>query len=255
MKFLFGKGVDREPRLLALADEADVGLGKAGIDAHFGQVLGDLDQHRRLETGRDGLAEIDDTVDDDAIDRRADDGEIEVGAVAVVLRPGQRHLRLRRLEYLARLVVLLPRHVFLREQRVHARLVRQRQFQRRLGTDDVRGALPLGRRDQGIVQFEQRLALFHLVVEIDIELLDRPRNLRPDADQHDRVERAVGRHRLRHFALLDRRQLVALFRVVGRALLRVPDAAADQAGNHRRAEENLADAFHCFPSAAGCSSV
>ena len=66
--------------------------------------------------------------------------------------------------------------------------------------------------DAPIAVIEQGLALFHLVVEVDIELPDRPRNLRPDADQDDRIERAVGRHRLCHLALLDRRELEALER-------------------------------------------
>jgi hypothetical protein len=45
---------------------ADVGLGKARIDAHLRQILGDLDQRRRLQTGGDRLPEVDDAVDDDA---------------------------------------------------------------------------------------------------------------------------------------------------------------------------------------------
>ncbi len=252
---LVREGVDREPRLLALADEADVGFGEAGVDAHLGKVLGDLDQRWRLEAGCHRLAKVDDAVDDDAVDRRADDGEIEVGAVTVVLRPRQRHLRLPRLERLARLIVLLPRHILLRKQRLHARLVGLRQFQRRLRADDVGRALALGRGNQRIVQFEQGLAFFYLVVEIDIKLLDRTRHLGADADQDDRVERAVGRHRLRHVAPLDRRQLVALLGVHGGALFGVPDAAADQGGGQRRADEDLADAFHGLPSATGCSSV
>jgi hypothetical protein len=38
---------------------ADVGLGEGGVDLHLRQVLGDLEQRRRLEAGGDGLADID----------------------------------------------------------------------------------------------------------------------------------------------------------------------------------------------------
>ncbi len=255
MKLLFGKASTVNRAFCPSRMHADVGLGEAGIDPHLGKVLGDLDQRRRLEAGRDGLAEIDDTVDDNPVDRRADDGEVQVGAITFVLGTRQCHLCLRRLERLARLVVLLLRHVFLREQCLHARLVGLRQFQRCLRTDHARRALALAGGDQRIVQFEQGLAFFHLVVEIDIELLDRARHLGADADQHDRVERAVGRHRLRHVARFDRRQLVAQFRILRRTLLRVPDAATDHGGGERYADENLADMLHGLPSAAGCSSV
>jgi hypothetical protein len=67
------------------------------------------------------------------------------------------------------------------------------------------------RGEQRVVEFEQRLALLDLVVEIDVQPGDRAGNLRADADQDHRVERAVGRYRLREVAPFDGLQLVALF--------------------------------------------
>ena len=49
-----GEGIDGKFRLLPLADAADIGLGKTGVDAHLGEILGDLDQGRRLEIPHGG---------------------------------------------------------------------------------------------------------------------------------------------------------------------------------------------------------
>ena len=78
---------------LGLADQADVGLVDRGVDIDLLlQVRGDDEHHRRLELGGHGLARIDLAVDHDAVDRRADVGEIEVrlgrGQVGLALLDG-----------------------------------------------------------------------------------------------------------------------------------------------------------------------
>ena len=64
--------VDRERRLHALGQPADVALGDRGVDLHAREVLGDREQHRRLERRRHGLADVDRARQHDAVDRRVD---------------------------------------------------------------------------------------------------------------------------------------------------------------------------------------
>ena len=72
------EGVDREARRLADAQPADVGLVDRRLDLHVAQVLRDGEQHRRLQAGGHGLAGVDVAQDHRAVDRRADDGALEV---------------------------------------------------------------------------------------------------------------------------------------------------------------------------------
>src|SRR5262249_44185293 len=67
-----GEGVNREVHAVTLIDYADVGLIDVGDYLHLGQVVGDGEEGRRLETGRDRLSLIDVAGDDHAVDRRAD---------------------------------------------------------------------------------------------------------------------------------------------------------------------------------------
>ena len=65
---------DRQPFL----DLADIGLVDAQVDLHLRQVLGDLEQHRRLEAGRHGLARLDRTQQDHAVHRRTDHRVVDI---------------------------------------------------------------------------------------------------------------------------------------------------------------------------------
>jgi len=133
-----------------------------------------------------------------------------------------------RLARLHGLVELLARDVFLIEQRFHARLVGAGQIQCRRDVADVGRRLPGLRGKQRLVEFEQGLVLFHLVVEIDVELGHRAGNLGADVDQHHRIERAVGRNGLHQVALFDNLQPVAFFRGLRLMVAPVGVAAAAQ---------------------------
>ena len=87
-------GVDVEAHLLALAHAAHVGLVDRGVDPHPGQVVGDQEQHRRLERGGHGLAHVHVARDHDAVDRGRDDGvaQVHLGLVQVRLRLALRGL-------------------------------------------------------------------------------------------------------------------------------------------------------------------
>ncbi len=82
-------GVDGEGRRLPFVDAADVGLGDVRLHLHLGQVLGDLEELRRLEARGDGLSDVDAARDDDAVDRRRD-----VGVAERELRLGELRLHL-----------------------------------------------------------------------------------------------------------------------------------------------------------------
>src|SRR5439155_24834898 len=76
---LAGEGVHREGRPILEPHAPDVGLVHADLDLHLGEVLGDREQHRRLQRGGHRLADVDLARDDHAVDRRADRRVLEVG--------------------------------------------------------------------------------------------------------------------------------------------------------------------------------
>ncbi len=71
------EGVDPEARALTLAHVADIRFADVGIDLHLGQVLGDQKQRRGLETGRDGLSDVDIARHHRAVHRRHDVGVVQ----------------------------------------------------------------------------------------------------------------------------------------------------------------------------------
>ena len=73
-----GERVHREIDILPHLQNADVRLGHIRVDLHLREIIGDLENDRGLQTGRDGLANIDVTRDHDAIDRRRDRAMLKI---------------------------------------------------------------------------------------------------------------------------------------------------------------------------------
>ena len=71
-------GIDREGRLLADANLADIGLVDFRFDLHLMKVAGDNEQGLGFKARRERLPLIDVAADDNAVDRRADGGAIQV---------------------------------------------------------------------------------------------------------------------------------------------------------------------------------
>ena len=136
------EGVDGEAYLLAFSDSANIGFGKARIDAHLGEILGDLDQRWRLQAGGDGLPQVDNPVDDHAGNRRADHRVTQVDLVLVSGGAGLCQLRFGGFAGLPGLVELLTRNVLLGKQRLHPCLVGLGQLKRSRDIIDVRRRLP-----------------------------------------------------------------------------------------------------------------
>ena len=97
VELLAGIRVDAEGHRLARPDAADVGFVDAGVDLHLRQVGGDDEQRRRRHAGRDGLADVDAALNDDAVDRRRDHRVVEVDLILIDrgFRLGDGRLRLR----------------------------------------------------------------------------------------------------------------------------------------------------------------
>jgi hypothetical protein len=90
-----GIGVDAELGGLPERHLADVGLVDAGVDLHLAEVAGNGEEGRRLEAGGHRLSLVYVAADDDAVDRRADGGALEVDLGRLLDRPLLRHRGLR----------------------------------------------------------------------------------------------------------------------------------------------------------------
>ncbi len=73
-----GVGVDAERDALPGTNATDIGLVDVGADLQLGEVDGDDEQGGRLHARGHGLPDVHASLGDDAIDRRGDDGVIEV---------------------------------------------------------------------------------------------------------------------------------------------------------------------------------
>jgi hypothetical protein len=80
---LVRKGIDRERRVLADLELADVGLVDPAAHLHFAQVVRDLEQGLGFQCHGDGLAGVDVAPNDDAVNRRANFGAsaVDLGLV------------------------------------------------------------------------------------------------------------------------------------------------------------------------------
>ena len=78
MKRARWKSVDRKIDILIHTDRADVGFSHVRVDLHFRQIVRDREDHRRLQTGRDRLANIDIARNHHPIDRRRDRAMVEI---------------------------------------------------------------------------------------------------------------------------------------------------------------------------------
>src|SRR5205085_1005097 len=64
------EGVNAEVNILVNRNRTNVSFGDVGVDLHFRQVIGDGENDRRLQTGGNGLPDIDAAGDHLAIHRR-----------------------------------------------------------------------------------------------------------------------------------------------------------------------------------------
>ena len=60
-------------------DHADIRFGHIRVDLHFGEIIRDREDDRRLQTGRNRLSNIDIARNNNAIDRRRNRAMLEIG--------------------------------------------------------------------------------------------------------------------------------------------------------------------------------
>ena len=185
------------------ADAPDVGFGKTRVDLHLLQILGDLEERRRLEARRDRLAHVDFARHDDTRDRRADRGVLEVGAISIDLRRRELLLRDGALQLLLGGIEILFRDVALPLERndpgeVGAGEIESR-HRRRLRSLGLMQCGPVG----AIVEIRQHFADANARIEVHLEGSHRSRHLRTDVDEGHRIEGPVGRDGHGDVAALD----------------------------------------------------
>ena len=83
-------------RVLAGLHRADIGFIDIGLDLHAAQVLGQREEHRRLQRGGDGLAGLDAALEHDAVDRRQDARFGDFDLLEMYVRLGDRDVSLGR---------------------------------------------------------------------------------------------------------------------------------------------------------------
>ena len=129
--------LDVEPHLRSALHSADLSFRDFGEQPHATQIA-DGEEHGRMHGGRDRLADVHVTADDDAVDRRSNDGAIEADLRLCHGRPrrgdvrvGALHVRRGLLHGCAREVELGARELLIAGQRLgifqlHARIVEGR---------------------------------------------------------------------------------------------------------------------------------
>jgi hypothetical protein len=156
-----------------------------------------------IQTRGDHLADLGETIEDDAVDRREDRAAIQIhlrvldrGLGRLQLCVGLRELRLRLIELLLGNEVLCAEFADTVGVEARERVVGLRRGEIRVG-------LTLARKVSGGVDPREHVALVHLLVVIDENLGDLPGNLRAHVDARRRLEHARGGDHLKNIAAGD----------------------------------------------------
>ena len=200
-----GKSVNFEIDVLPGLNRSYIALIRGDIDLHLREVLRDGEQRRRLQRRRDRLANVYAARNDRAIDRRANDGVVQVGLghgdgrrLLLYLRGRLRHLRLGGADRsviglpgsLGRVELLGWNHACLSQRGgaivINFGLCRGRLGLREVGFGRNEVRLPVGQiglrleqraLEQRGVDLRHHLVLLHMRVKIGKQRLDRPRYL------------------------------------------------------------------------------
>ena len=79
MERLSWESVNSEINVLSNLYDTDIRLSHIRIDLHLREIICDLKNHRGLQTGGNGLANIDAARDHHAINRRCDRAVLKIG--------------------------------------------------------------------------------------------------------------------------------------------------------------------------------
>jgi hypothetical protein len=224
--------------VLMFLDATDVGFGYIGVDLHFGEIIGDNEEDRRVEARRDGLSHVHAARNDHAIHGRINRAvrQIHLGLLNRSLLDLDGRLGL--MEVGHRLVVVGMRDEFAFVQFLGAHGVDFRQFQGRLRVGEV----PLGLVQVGDicrrVDLRDQLAIRHRRIVVHVKFGNPSRNLAADLDIGNGIELARRGDKLRQITACNRRRLV------------LRDAVAPQFGVPKaccRQNDHTAKNNHPFP--------
>ena len=219
-----GKRVHGKTHRLALLHLTDVGLVHRQHDLHPHQIFGNFEQHRRLQTGGNGLPRFDGTTQHHTVDRRNDHGAAKIqpeipggGLLLTDLRLCGRHLRPRLIAHGLRLIQIAARHQLLLHQRGFARVVELsvaqsglRRLQVGAGAGDGGVALRDLRLESAGIDAGDHLPFAHPIIEVRQYFGDFAGHLAAHIHGGQRAERAGGRNRDPDIALLHLRGAEAL---------------------------------------------
>ena len=198
-----GIGLDGKARRVVFLDAADVALADIGVDFHLGEIAGDQEQCRCLETRRDRLPNRHVARDHGAVHRRNDVGVAEVylcgrefGLALLDCRLVDHDLRLRLVVDALRLVGDVEGNRFLLRQQRHASGIDLCVLEVCLVFFELR----LGDRQDRLVLVDHRLIGTGIDLGADLpfrdpgivvarELLDDAGHVTADDDRQHRVDR------------------------------------------------------------------
>ena len=132
MKRARRESVDAKIDLLIHRNYADVRLGHVGVDLHLRQIICDGKNYRRLQAGCHGLADIDTTGNDFAIDWRCDGTMIEIRFRLVERALFDFKICFGLMQISHRLIEILLRGILFRDQRLCPNSIDFRQLKCRL---------------------------------------------------------------------------------------------------------------------------
>ena len=197
MKGLIRKSIDREINILIDDDHADIGFRDVRIDLHFREIICDRENDGRLQTGSNGLADIDTARNHDAVDGRSNRAMIEIGLRLIERALLDFHIGLGLMQRRrCRIEVGLRRTLFGHEP-LDAIGIDARQLQRRLRAREIAFGLRHRRLKKGRIDLRNDLAGFHRRIIINEKFLNVTRDLAPNLHIHDRIQRASGGNGLR----------------------------------------------------------
>jgi hypothetical protein len=120
--------INAEVDILIYRYRTDVSFGDVGVDLHFREIIRDRKNHRRLQTGRDRLSDVDAAGDHLAVHRRCNRAMIEIGLRFIERALFNFHIRFGLMQVRRRLIDVSLRRIFFREQFLDPRRIHFGQF-------------------------------------------------------------------------------------------------------------------------------
>ena len=215
MENLIGKRIDREIHGLTVLHLANVRLGNGGADVHFGNVLRDGEQDRRVHGGIHRLAQIHLPSDHNAIHRRGNFAITKIGLRAFQSRllDGDGCLGLR--EFSRGLIQIELGGRFQRHERFLSFQILAFEDHVSLGAGQLAFSLPQGGGVHGGIDLGHQHAFGHRRIVIRIQCNDLAGNLAAHIHADNGAQRAAGGNVLHNVTVRHRGRFIFLGAAAG----------------------------------------